>query len=152
MYKIVDELILLFSGVLSQNSLWKLSKFCGYKGIYSRVCEECDKSFFCKTGGSGDSLLRLGQVASFSRKIMDWPDYLFLPCSAPTVMTLQLPTCFTRVALWGVISRESFVSSSCENALDCTHIWIRHTLSHTALTWFHLKTGYLIVELQANLA
>ena len=139
-------------GFLSQNSLWKLSTFRGYKGIYSRVCEECEKSFFYKTGGSGNSLSQLGQVASFNHEIMDWLDCLFLSCSAPAVMTLQLPACFTCVALWWIISHESFVSSSRENALDCTHTWILHTLSHTSLTWFHLKTGYLIVELQANLA
>ena len=51
-------------GFLSQNSLWKLSTFRGYKGIYSRVREECEKSFFCKTGHSGDSVLRVGWVAS----------------------------------------------------------------------------------------
>ena len=51
-YKIVDESILLFFGV----SLWKLFTFCGYKNIYSRVYEECEKSFFYKTGGSSDSL------------------------------------------------------------------------------------------------
>ena len=44
-------------GFLSKKSLWKLSTFCGYKGIYSRACEECEKSFFCKTGVSGDSLV-----------------------------------------------------------------------------------------------
>ena len=37
-------------GFLSQNSLWKLSTFYGYKGIYSRVYEECEKSFFNKQG------------------------------------------------------------------------------------------------------
>ena len=33
-------------GFLSQNSLLKLSTFHGDKGIYTRVCEECKKSFF----------------------------------------------------------------------------------------------------------
>ena len=38
MYKIVDELIFFFSlRFLSQNSLWKLSTFREYEGIYSRV-------------------------------------------------------------------------------------------------------------------
>ena len=61
-------------GFLSQNSLWKLSTFRGYKGIYNRVCEECEKSFFCKTGHSGDSLSQLEQVVSLSRKITVKPD------------------------------------------------------------------------------
>ena len=42
--KIVDELILFFSRV----SLWKLSTFRGYKGIYSRVYKECKKSVSTK--------------------------------------------------------------------------------------------------------
>ena len=37
-------------GFLSQNSLWKLSTFLGYKGIYSRVYEEREKSFCNKQG------------------------------------------------------------------------------------------------------
>ena len=56
MYKIVDESILFFSRVyLSKFSLEALY-ISWYKGIYSRVCEGCEKSFFCKTEGFGDSL------------------------------------------------------------------------------------------------
>ena len=123
-------------GFLSQNSLWKLSTFCGYKGIYSRVCEECEMSNFCKTGCSSDSLSRLGQVTSSSREITDWPGGPFLSYNALVVMTLQLPTCFTRVAFWRAISHKPLVRSSRENALECTHTLILHTLSHTTFTWF----------------
>ena len=49
---------------LSQNSLWKLSTFREYKGIYSSICEECEKSFFCKTRHSSDSVSQVGWVAS----------------------------------------------------------------------------------------
>ena len=45
MIKIVDKSY--FSlGFLSQNSLWKLSTFREYKGIYSRVSKECEQSGF----------------------------------------------------------------------------------------------------------
>ena len=65
--KIVDESILFFSRIsLSKFSLETLSAFRGYKGIYSRVYEECDKSCFNQTRHSGDSTLRLEQVASLS--------------------------------------------------------------------------------------
>ena len=37
-------------GFLSQNSLWKLSTFRGYKGIYSRVYKECQESVITKQG------------------------------------------------------------------------------------------------------
>ena len=49
MIKIVDKSY--FSlGFLSQNSLWKLSTFHGYKGIYSRVYEECEESITTRQG------------------------------------------------------------------------------------------------------
>ena len=45
MIKIVDKSY--FSlGFLSQNSLWKLSTFREYKGIYSTVSKECEQSGF----------------------------------------------------------------------------------------------------------
>ena len=62
--KIVDESILFSLRFLSQNSLWNLSTFHGYKGIYSKVYEECEKSVFIQTGHSGDSTSRLERVTS----------------------------------------------------------------------------------------
>ena len=69
MTKIVDESILFFSRFLSQNSLWKLFTFREYKGIYSGICEECEKSVFIQTWHFGDSVLRLELVASLSREL-----------------------------------------------------------------------------------
>ena len=89
MSKIVDESIFFFFfffsflGFLSQNSLWKLTTFRGYKGIYCRIREECEKSFFCKIGCFGDSF-----AIGMSHKITDWLDYPFLSCSALAVVTL----------------------------------------------------------------
>ena len=61
MSKIVDESILVFSRIsLSKFSLEALSTFRGYKGIYNRVHEECEKSFFCITMHFGDSVSRVG--------------------------------------------------------------------------------------------
>ena len=73
-------------GFLSQNSLWKLSTFRGYKGIYSRVYEECEESVTTKqgilmtqgmrrvsynqTGHFDDSSSRLERVASLSRELI----------------------------------------------------------------------------------
>ena len=54
MIKIVDESILFSLEFLFQNSLWKFSTFRGYKGIYSGVYEECEKSCFNQIGHSGD--------------------------------------------------------------------------------------------------
>ena len=75
--KIVDELILVFSRIsLSKFSMEALT-FRGYKGIYSKVREECEKSFLYKTGHSGDSLSRLEQVTSLSHEITAKPDCTF---------------------------------------------------------------------------
>ena len=50
-----DSILIFFRVSLSKFSL-EASTFRGYRGIYSRVCEECEKTFFCKTRFSGDSL------------------------------------------------------------------------------------------------
>ena len=130
-------------GFLFENSLWKLSTFRGYKGIYSRVCKECEKTFFCKTRHSGYSL-----ATGMSRELTTKPDCPFLSYSVPVVVTLQFPACFTRVAFWRVASRESLARSSHENHSECSHTrnlhfhshtWILHTFSYTTLTWFPLK-------------
>ena len=121
-------------GFLSQNSLWKYSTFHGYKGIYSRVREEYEKTFFCKTGCLGDSL-----AIGMSREITTKPDCHFLSYCAPTVVTLQLLACFTLVAFWRVASCESLARSSHENLSKCSHTWILHTFLHTTLTWFSPK-------------
>ena len=147
MIKIVNESILFSLGFLSQNSLWKLSTFCGYKGIYSSVCKECKKSVFIQTGHSGDSVTRVERVASLSRELTTWLDYTFLSCSALAVVTLQLSACFTRVPFWRLAShkiqsRGSFV---------CTHLKFSSHSHIQPLYNSHLNTRYLIAKIQANL-
>ena len=54
MYKIVDKSILLFSRVyLSKFSLETLH-FMGIRVFIVGYVKECEKSFFCKTGGFGE--------------------------------------------------------------------------------------------------
>ena len=79
MMKIANESILFSLGFISQNFLWKLSTFHGYKSIYSRICEECEKSIFSKTEHSGDSVSRLERVASLSCEVTARPDCTFCP-------------------------------------------------------------------------
>ena len=134
MMKIVDESIFFSLGFLSQNSLWKLSTFPGYKGIYSSVCEKCDKLVFIQIGYSGDSASQLEQVASLCCELTAWLDYTFLSCSAPAVVTLQFPACYTRVPLWRLASRKSVTRSSRETPLIAHILSFLHTLSHTTLT------------------
>ena len=72
--KIADESILFSLEFFSQNSLWKLSTFHGYKGIYNSVCEKCEKLVFIQIGHSSDSALRVERVASLSCELTAWPD------------------------------------------------------------------------------
>ena len=60
-----------FLGFLSQKSLWKFSTFRGYKRIYSRVYEECERSIFIKQGilATRPRDSRLERVASLSREL-----------------------------------------------------------------------------------
>ena len=68
----------------------------------------------------------------------------FLSCSALTVVTLQFPTCFTRVPLWRLASRETPLN---------VYILSFFTFSHTQpLHYSHLNTEFLHAKLQANLA
>ena len=67
---------------------------------------EYEKSFLYKTGGFGDSLAT-GTSRKFQSPNNKMARMYFFSCSALVVVTLQLPTCFTRVALLG----ESSVAS-----------------------------------------
>ena len=67
-------------GFLSQNSLWKLSTFHGYKGIYSRVRDKCEKIFFYKIGQFGDSLV-IGMSREFESRNNYQARLSFLSCS-----------------------------------------------------------------------
>ena len=94
--KIVDESIFFSLGFFSQNSLWKLSTFRGYKGIYSSVYEECEKSVSTKQD----------ILATWARDWNEsWANYLarleVLSCSAPAIMTFQLPLHASRVCYSG---------------------------------------------------
>ena len=141
--KIVDESILVFSRVSISKFSRQLSTFHGYKGIYSRVCEECERSFFYITGHSGNSVSRMNESRGNCLAKL-----YFLSCSAPTVVTLQLPAYFTRVAFQRVASSESFARN-----LQMHTFLNFFILSHTQLLHnSHLNTGYLIVKLQKNLA
>ena len=54
----------LFLWFLSQNSLWMLSTFRRNKGIYSRVCMECEELVLLQIEWSGESSLRMERVVS----------------------------------------------------------------------------------------
>ena len=82
---------------------------------------ECEKSFFSKTGCTGESL-----ATRMSNKFQSLNNRMarlyFLSCSDPTVLTLQLPACFTRVTHYG---ESPFASQSQDPVASC--LLLAHT-------------------------
>ena len=126
-------------GFFSQNSLQKPSTFCGYKVIYSRERDECEKSFFYKIEHFGDSLVS-GISCEFKLRVNCQARLsIFFFYSAPTIVTFQFPACFTRVAFWQVASCESIARSNRENPLNAHTLEFFTLFSHITLTLFPPK-------------
>ena len=141
----MDESILFSLGFLSQNSLWKLSLNCGYKGIYIVEWEGMWKVSFSQIGWFGDLTSQLGWVASSSRELTAWPAWDFCPVVQQLAWLFSSPACFTRVP--ALAAYQPRVSAFWHN--------LKHffTLSHSLpLHDSHLNTGLLIAKIQANLA
>ena len=85
--KIVDESILFFS----QNSLWKLSTFRGYKGLYIMVCVWNTKSQFFPNRVIWRLGLATGLSREFKPRVNGLASLELLSCSATARVTLQLP-------------------------------------------------------------
>ena len=116
--KIVDESILFFSRVsLSKFSLEVNLYISGYKGIYSRVYEESEKSCFNQIGHFDDSTSRMEQ--EFESRANCLARLEVSSCSAPAVMTLQLSCMLHTCATFGdlLITR-----SNRETLFECTYL------------------------------
>ena len=149
----MDESIFFSLGVLSQNSLWKLSLNRGCKGIYIVGWEGMWNVIFCQTGCSGGLTSRLGWVTSSSHKQTAWPAWNFCPIMnswRDASASGMLGTCASIWRLAAASHSRNPAASPCFFA----HTWaILHTLSHTLpLHESHLNTGFLIAKIQANLA
>ena len=128
---------------LSQNSLWKLSFFRGYK-VYLYWGENgMWRVRFFKIG------LARGLTESRDNRTASCP---ILSCSAPTSVTLQLLACLAREQLLAACSHESPTRSSRDSLFFLHTLEHFFTLSHSIpLQESHLNTGLLIAEIQANL-
>jgi len=107
---------------------------------------ECEKSVSAKQG-----VLVRHFATRISREFQSLVNrkarLYFFSYSDPTILTLQLPACSTRV----LDSGKSPLPSQSWVASWCTHL-INSSLSHThPLHYSHLNTGFLNVKLQANL-
>ena len=140
-------------GSLYQNSLWKLSTFCWYKGLYIVGWEGMCKVSFSQTGWSGDLASRLGWVTSLNHELTIWPTWDFCPVVQQLAWLFSSPACFTRVPTFGGLPVASHpwvqprVSASLHNL---EHFF---TLFHSLpLHDSHLNTELLIVKIQSNFA
>ena len=138
---------------LSQYSLWKLSKFCGYKW-YSYWSENGMRRVrFFKTELVGDLASRLDWVTNSSREQTKLPDWTFCLVVLQLAWPFIFSACFTRVHHLAVCQPRATreFQSRVPTALHKLEQFF--TLSHTLpLHDCHLNTGLLIAKLQANLA
>ena len=138
-------------GFLSQNSLWKLSIICWYKWyLYWCVFGMWKVRFV-----TNRVVWRLGLTTWLSHESEPRANCLarleVFSCNALASMTLQLPCMLHTCASFGDLPATSQLRDLV--ARPCWVHILEHffTLSHTLpLHDFHLNTGFLNVELQAN--
>ena len=138
-------------GFLSQNSLWKLSQFSGYKGVYIVGWEGNAKRQFLPNMVKW----RLGLAACPSREFKSRRNGLaslgLLSCSTTAGATLQLPLVHLTCQQLATCSREPPANPSRETLLLCTNLsFSLHSLHTLPLHESHLNTGLLSAKLQAN--
>ena len=139
-------------GFLSQNSLWKLSFFCGYKGyLYWDEKRMWNVRFF-KTGVARGLTESRDPAARSSRAITERSVVLFCP------VVLQLTWHFNFWHAWHMccfwrLTAATHPRDPAVRLCFLAHSWAFNTLSHSLpLQQTHLNTWLLIAEIQANLA
>ena len=137
-------------GFLSKKFSLKALYISWYKGIYSRVCEKCEKSIFSKTGHSSDLASQLERVTSLSREITVRPNYTF----CPVMLQLSWPFSFLHAShVWhfGDLLVASQLQDLVVRLLWMHTSWVFFALSYTQpLHNSHLNTGYLIAEITST--
>ena len=109
-------------GFLSQNSLWRLSTFRGYKGIYSRVYEECQESGTTKQGVLVTRACNWNESRANCLAKLEVLSY-----NATASMTLQLPLHASHVCHSGDLA----VASQSQDSLELhTSEISSHSLAH----------------------
>ena len=140
-------------GFLSQNSLWKLSTFRGYKGYLYWSDYGMRRVSFSKTEWTGDLASRLDWVASSSCELTEWPVWTFCPVVLQLAWRFSFSACFTRVHLLAACKPRPTREIQPRVPASLHSLEHSFTLSHTLpLHDSHLNTGLLIAKLQANLA
>ena len=140
-------------GFLSQNSLWNLSIFRGYKGYLYWSEKGMRRVSFSITKWTGDLASRLNWVARPNRELTEWPVWTFCPVVLQLARQFSFSACFTRVHL--LVACKPRATCEIHPGVPASLHSFEHffTLSHTLpLHDSHLNTGLLIAKLQANLA
>ena len=117
-------------GFLSQNSLWKLSYICGYKGYLYWSERGMWNVRFYKTGVACGLASRLDWVTRSNREIIIWPVVLFCP------VILQLAWLFTFQHAWHVccvwrLAAASHPRVPAASLCFLAHSWAINTLSYS---------------------
>ena len=120
-------------GFLSQNSLWKLSTFCGYKGYLYWCVFGMRRVSFSQTEWIGNLASRLDWVASPSHELTEWPYWTFYPIVLQLAWLFSFYACFTRVHPLATCKPRA--SHEIRSRVPC---WVHNlelffTLSHTLL-------------------
>ena len=140
-------------GFLSQNSLWKLSTFRGYKGLYIVGWERNVKSQFFPNRVFWLLDLATGLSRKFKPRANGLGNLRLLSCSVVAGMTLQLLRMLHTCANFGVLPVASHPRVQPRVSASLHNLEQFFTLSHTLpLHDSHLNTGLLIAKIQANLA
>ena len=138
-------------GFLSQNFLWKLSIFRGYKGYLYWSEKGMRRVSFSITEWTGNLASRLDWVTSPSRELIEWPFWTFCPIVLQLAWRFIFSACFARVHLLAACKSRATheIQSRIPTLLHCLEHFF--TLSHILpLHDSHLNTGFLSAELQAN--
>ena len=130
MYRLLVNQSCFSLGFLSQNSLWKHSFICGYKGYLYWSEGGMWNVRIHKTGVARGLTSQLNWVARSIREITVWPVILF--CS----VVLQLSWLFTFWHTWHVcciwrLAAGSHLRDRATSLYFLTHSWAINTLSHS---------------------
>ena len=126
-------------GFLSQNSLWKLFIFCGYKGYLYWSEKGMQRVNFSITEWTGDLASRLDWVVSPSRELTEWPVWTFCHVVLQLAWRFSFFACFTRVHLLAACKPRA--TREIQLQVPALLHSLKHffTLSYTTLTWFPPK-------------
>ena len=142
-----------FLRFLSQNSLWKISTFRGYKGYLYWCVYGMRRVSFSQIEWTGDLASQLDWVASPSRELTEWPEWTFCPVVLQLTWLFSSSACFTCVPALATCKPRASCEIQSRGPAEGTLLSFFFTPSHTLpLHDSHLNTGFLNAELQANLA